>query len=614
MEPVRRQSKTSAISSASSPYVNMSKDDVIKFSNTSFWNTMRIICICIFWLIWLAFLAAVIGMTMTTPRCKHPNPDWWQNGIFYQIYVRSFCDSDDDGVGDLKGIIEKLPLIKELGVTTVMLSSVFKSRNSNSQSANNYNNTFDYGYEVTNYTDIDDSLGDLQDFKYLVRNVSDAGLKLVLDFVPNHSGIDHQWFETFKKSENYSDGWNYYVSADRDPNQWKTLYEENAWTNISNKFYFNKHLTTQPDLNLRSSFVQKEFESSLRYWLDEGVDGFKIVATDHLFEDADFINESINERENFEQITRWRELIEGNKSNEDKKRIVITDSSNPKIYYGPPGCPCTGAHLPINNKLAKKKLSAETIHAELKDWFHQLQEHATSFWTTGDQDSSRILNLFGRNLTRAAQLLKFTLPGSALMYYGEEIDMDDDDDVENLKKDPVYVARKNKGSRYGYRNPMCWNNDTNCGFTGNKAKPWLKINVDTGIVNVQNQKTDKHSSWTFVQKLCRLKLEHQSLRYGRIHLGKRDKQLVTFVREYEGSDRLLVVINFSDSEVVSGKDLTKMVDSFSVATKATITLTTRSDVTSPYSEGEEVTLDSMHNLPPGYGFIASWKYRRTVKG
>ena len=223
--------------------------------------------------------------------------DWWKKTIIYQIYPRSFCDSNGDGVGDLRGIISKLDYIKELGVQCVWLNPIYKSP------------MRDCGYDVADFKQIDEIFGDMKDFDELVDGLHIRGIKLLMDFIPNHSSSDHQWFQESRKSKDPSNPYrDYYVWHDGyqneeghwPPNNWLSVFGGSAWEWCEERkqFYLHQFLPTMPDLNYRSEAVVKEMEDVLRFWLDHGVDGFRVDAIKHLFETENmYLNEEKTYRE-----------------------------------------------------------------------------------------------------------------------------------------------------------------------------------------------------------------------------------------------------------------------------------------------------------------------------
>jgi len=404
------------------PYAGMGKEDLLRFSNTEFWNRFRLISIIVFWGAWLVLLGTVIGLTIVAPRCgDRPTPEWWQKSVIYQIYVRSFYDSiDNDGVGDIKGIIQKLDHIVDLKANAILLSSVYPSKDYEYP---------DHGYEWTNHMDVHPNYGTLEDMETLIEAAHNKSIAVILDFIPNHTGTDHVWFQN-RNGSYLNPYWNYYVWAacsgqGDSPNNWLSVYGESAWTYDIDRdqCYLHQFLNTQPELNLRSSAVKKELENILRFWLGKGVNGFRINSAAYLFESTDLTHEDNSNcspgpdayecmdhtqtkslSESYDLIESWRALLdeytENDKdtSNPLRTRILLSDgdvmSSETVKYYGRKG---EGANLPINYMLTHlgSSFNGKTITNAVHDWVNSLPENATTAWLISDQDRSRIRGLFG---------------------------------------------------------------------------------------------------------------------------------------------------------------------------------------------------------------------------
>jgi len=425
------------------PYAGMGKEDLLRFSDTDFWNRFRLISIIVFWVAWLVLLATVIGLTIVAPRCgDRPTPEWWQKSVIYQVYVRSFYDSDDDGMGDIKGVIAKLDHIVDLKANAILLSSMYQSSTEGLP---------DYGYEVTNHRILSTEYGFLDDLQTLIEAANNKSIAVILDFIPNYTGKDHQWF--VDRSDNYTNPyWNYYVWANCNPptfpNNWRSMYGTEAWTwdDEKRQCYLHQFLDTQPELNLRSAAVQNELEEILRFWLNKGVNGFRINSAAYLFENPDFQGEEIisgcsgdgyeclnhtqtkSLPEVYDIIKRWRSIVDEyrdkNESNPLRTRILLSDGdvsvSDTIKYYGTRG---DGANLPINYMFShvNQSCNGKCINGLLHQWIHSLPADATTAWLVSDQDRSRIQSVLGQTYANALTLLTMTLPGTALIYYGDEI-------------------------------------------------------------------------------------------------------------------------------------------------------------------------------------------------
>jgi len=242
-------------------------------------------CLIIFWLAWLGLLIAVIVLTITYPRCTAPaKKSWWQKSVFYQVYVRSFYDSDGDGIGDLKGVEEKLDHLQDINANVIVLSSICQS-------------DVDFGYGITDFKAVASDVGSMASFESLLNSTHHLGMKLILDFVPNHTSKRHPWFEGSQQGPG-NEYWNYYVWVDSSrTTNWKSAYGESMWTQNTGggrtESYLHQFLSDQPDLNLRSSGVQNQLDDVLRFWLDKGVDGFRVNSAKYLYEDTDLSDYSV---------------------------------------------------------------------------------------------------------------------------------------------------------------------------------------------------------------------------------------------------------------------------------------------------------------------------------
>ena len=235
------------------------------------------------------FVLVLVLLLTWSPHGLQAEKDWWEHGVFYQIYPRSFKDSNGDGVGDIKGIIQKLDHLVDLGVDGVWLSPVFKSPMA------------DFGYDISDFRLVDPVFGTNDDLAELVKIANTKGIKIILDFVPNHTSDEHEWFKKSVKNETgYRD---YYIwkngkkvneTTEAKPNNWQSVFHTDAWTKLDNQtqYYFHQFDKKQPDLNYRNPVVQKEMEDVVKFWLDRGISGFRIDAINHMYEDVNFKDEA----------------------------------------------------------------------------------------------------------------------------------------------------------------------------------------------------------------------------------------------------------------------------------------------------------------------------------
>jgi alpha-glucosidase len=474
---------------------------------------------------------------------------WWQWGIIYQIYPRSFMDSNGDGVGDLPGIASKLDYLQWLGVNAIWISPIFPSPMA------------DFGYDVSDYCDIHPLFGTLADFDQLLEETHRRGLKLILDFVPNHTSDQHPWFlESRSSRENPKRHWYIWRDPAPDggpPNNWLSTFGGPAWTldEKTGQYYYHAFLKEQPDLNWRNPEVQQAMLDVLRFWLDRGVDGFRVDVMYHLIKDAQFRDNppnpdwregqnpyrrllpvySIDQPEVHDIVAMMRRVFD-----EYDERVMIGEIYLPierlVRYYGENG---SGAHLPFNFQLILQKWEARNIAAVIDAYEAALPEGAWPNWVTGNHDRTRVATRIGREQARVAAMLLLTLRGTPTIYQGEEIGM------ENVPVPPEMVQDP-PGKTLGYgrdpvRTPMQWDDSSNAGFT--TGKPWLPIAEDYKQVNVAVQKKHLRSMLSLYRRLISVRQSEPALMVGSYRPIPAEGDILAYTREAEGQ-RFLIVLNF----------------------------------------------------------------------
>ena len=515
--------------------------------------------------IFLGCLGGAITLVALSPGCGEITP-WWKNTVIYQCYPRSFQDSDGDGNGDLRGVLQRLPYLKEIaGVKTVWLNPVYPSPQ------------MDGGYDISDYTDIDPLYGTLEDMRALIKELHDKGMKLVMDFVPNHTSEQHPWFNESRSSkENPKQDW--YVWADgrsggRPPNNWISLFGGSAWTFDPSRgqYYLHQFSTFQPDLNYRSKAVLEAMRGVLTFWLDLGVDGFRVDAVSYLLEDPDLRDEPKNpeysgpnctvnisnpdcynslihnrtkEYPGLHNITRsWRELLNcySQPSNE-KFMVAEVYGSIPTVmeYYGTNG---DEFNFPFNFfLLGNNEWSGTAVSALVSDWLDNMPQGGWANWVLGNHDNPRIASKAGVELARPLNVLLLTLPGTPTSYYGEEILMT------NVAV-PPNQTRDHYAHRDGERTPMQWNVTANAGFT--TGDPWLPLATNYTTYNVHLEQQDNASMLALYSRLTQVRAEFVSFNYT---LVLAEEGTYAFLRssytQVKGSKCYLVVINFSDAKTV----------------------------------------------------------------
>ena len=487
---------------------------------------------------------------------------WWQSGIIYQIYPRSFQDTDGDGIGDLRGITRRLPYIASLGVQAVWLSPIFKSP------------MRDFGYDVADYCDIDPLFGTLADFDALVQEAHRLGLKVMLDYVPNHSSSDHAWFqEALRGKDNPRRDWYVWRDPAPDggvPNNWKSFFGGPAWTldQASGQYYLHQFLPTQPDLNWRNPEVRQAMFDVLRFWMARGVDGFRVDVIWLLAEDERFLDEPLNEDANreviggqvehstlihiytqdqpetHEYIREMRQVID-----EFDDRMMVGEIYLPldKLlpYSGTPDAPMV--HLPFNFHLILLAWNAAQIR-QFADEYDAASNQAGAWpnWVLGNHDQHRFKTRVGAAQYRVAQTLLLTLRGTPTVYYGDEIGMQNVPIPFGRMVDPAGLQQPDSpaAGRDPERTPMQWDATPNAGFTGAGVETWLPLADDFASVNVEAQQNDPRSDLNYFRALTHLRQTHPALVGGTYESLDSGHDDVFLFRRTLGPDTLLVALNF----------------------------------------------------------------------
>jgi alpha-glucosidase len=479
---------------------------------------------------------------------------WWQRGTIYQIYPRSFMDSNGDGVGDLPGIIARLDHLRWLGVDAVWLSPIYPSPMK------------DFGYDVADYTGVNPLFGTLADFDRLVAEAHARELKVILDFVPNHSSDQHRWFvESRASRENPKRDW--YIWRDPapgggPPNNWLSCFGGSAWQldPATGQYYYHAFLPEQPDLNWRNPEVVDAMMDVLRFWLDRGVDGFRVDVLWHLIKDDQFRDNPPNPdwapgRDPYQQlipvyttdrpevhgiVKRMRGLLD-----EYTDRMFIGEIYLPieKLvqYYG--GTDLKGAHLPFNFQLINAKWDARHIAGLIREYEGALPEGAWPNWVLGNHDQHRIASRCGPAQARVAAMLLLTLRGTPTLYYGDEIGMHDVPIPPERVQDPFEKNVPGKGlGRDPERTPMQWSRGEKAGFT--TGEPWLPIADDFARVNVEALRDDPTSILTLYWRLIALRRGEPALEVGRLEPIEADGDVLAYVRRgRKGESSFLVALN-----------------------------------------------------------------------
>ena len=507
---------------------------------------------------------------MTDNKISKSNP-WWKSAVIYQIYPRSFADSNQDGIGDLQGIISKLDYLEHLGIDAIWLSPVCKSPQD------------DNGYDISDYQDIDPIFGTLQDMEALIAKAKEHHIRIILDLVLNHSSDEHIWFQEAKKSrENpYHD---YYVWRDgtkgTPPNDMRAAFGGSAWEWVPElqQYYFHQFSVKQPDLNWENPKLRQEIYNMINWWIKKGIGGFRLDVIDQIAKEPD------------KQITnngpRLHEFIRELSRETFQKADLVTvgeawgaTTELAKLYSNPDNSELSMVfqfeHICLDQIAGKEKWDLAPLpFLKLKEvferWQTELYEKGWNSLSWNNHDLPRIVSHWGNDgkyRVESAKMLAILLhgmQGTPYIYQGEELGMtniqyeiEEYRDIESLN---LYQERLQKGyqkeeimrslyakSRDNARTPMQWNDKENAGFT--EGKPWIKVNPNYKEIHAKRQLTEENSIFKCYQKLIRLRKEYSVFVDGKFRmLCKEDVSVFAYTRENEDF-QLLVICNFYDKTI-----------------------------------------------------------------
>jgi len=503
--------------------------------------------------------------------------EWWKEGVFYQIYPRSFKDSNADGVGDLNGIKEKLDYFNWLGIDALWICPFFKSP------------MVDFGYDISDYNAIDPIFGDIEDFKDLLENAHKKHIRIVIDQVYNHTSDQHPWFIESRSSRNNPKS-DWYIWKDpkpggAPPTNWVSLFsgekEESAWAWDENRKQYYLHLFAkeQPDLNWQNENVRKTVYDSIRFWLDLGVDGFRFDAASHFYKDLERdlikgpqIKKSLFEssRDNYywDPFTaRPETLIEIEKirkfmdSYQDRASIgEISSDMGLCLYlmFTIPGRFNIAFNIDFLEKLSFNASNIRNLASTLDYFFGS---RAWPSYVTGNHDNRRILSRMtdGMNvgiedkkkISKLFATMLLTLRGTPFLYYGEEIGMEDTYIPHDKIMDPWGKSLWPKPGRDPSRTPMQWDSSKYAGFSN--VEPWLPVNENKSKTNVDEEMKDPDSILNFYKKLIHERKTHEPLRSGTMQFLNIDDDILAYKRE--SNYAMTVILNFSDKIKVLDENL-----------------------------------------------------------
>ncbi len=477
---------------------------------------------------------------------------WWESGVIYQIYPRSFQDSNGDGIGDLEGIRRRLEYVASLGVDAIWLSPIFPSP------------MVDFGYDVADYCGIEPMFGDLDQFDALLAEAHRLKLKLLLDFVPNHTSDQHPWFlESRSSRDNPRRGWYIWrdpAAAGGPPNNWISDMGGSAWEFDpgTGQYYLHAFLKEQADLDWRNPAVIAAMSDVLRFWFDRGVDGFRIDVLWHCIKAEDLRDNPLNpaftpnmgeklkllqhhsthQPEIHEIAHAFRRLADGY-----GERLLVGEICLPlgqlMAYYGTPDAP--GVHLPFNFQLFEAPWDADVLARIIAEYEAALPPGGWPNWVLGSHDAPRIAGRLGEPQARVAAMLLLTLRGTPTLYQGDELGIGKVTIPPDRIRDPQDTRQPGLGlGRDGARTPMPWDDSANAGFS--TMEPWLPLNEDWRKRNVAAQESEPDSMLNLYRRLLALRRRHAALSVGDFTMLPSEREVLQYERS-EGGERLLIALN-----------------------------------------------------------------------
>jgi alpha-glucosidase len=519
------------------------------------------------------------------------NLKWWQTAVFYQIYPRSFADDNGDGIGDFKGIIGKLDYLADLGIDALWLSPHFPSPN------------WDCGYDVSDYTNVAPEYGTLEEFKTFLREAHARNIRVILDLVLNHTSNEHPWFLESKSSQDNPKA-DWYVWVETPPNNWQSCFDGDAWTYVPERdqYYYHYFMKQQPDLNWHNPEVKKSMWEAARFWLDLGVDGYRLDAITTIYEDPDLtphdvplnlaglrraseLAQTAAEKKQVEKY--WYDMFRHQWAQPElhdlmkELRAVIDEYDGDRVLVAEDeniafmGNGRDELHLVFNFPLMRAdRITPSHIRRNQKERLTQLDALSTARgWpcnTLGNHDTSRIHTQYGdrkhdAQLARLNAALVLTIKGTPFLYNGEEIGMTDliitdptklrdtmatwyyDNLINELNVDPREAAlRVGEISRDKNRTPMQWSSHPNAGFSPAKVETWLPVNPNyRDGINVRDQQHNPNSLLNYYKHLLQVRKNSPALIAGEyLPLNNTAKDYLSFLRQSD-EQTVLVILNFS---------------------------------------------------------------------
>jgi alpha-glucosidase len=508
-----------------------------------------------------------LSTSQSSPRLQvEENTPWWKEAVIYQIYPRSFQDSNGDGVGDLQGIIDRLDYLKgspdSLDIDAIWLSPIYPSP------------MYDFGYDISDFENIDPIFGNLHTFKKLLEECKKRNIKLIMDLVVNHTSHVHPWFiESRSSKDNPKRDW--YIWKDpvngKEPNGWMAAFGGKAWEfdEKTGQYYYHGFTVQQPDLNWRNPEVQEAIFKMIQFWLDMGVDGFRLDVVNYYFKDDEFRDNPYNFFRGLRDYERQYHIYDRNLPETHdilKKLRKLMDSYEGdrmtvgEVFQEPPGTAKLPAsyygknsdelHMAFNFSFLYCSWNAKSFAQSIKNWEITLKEHDWPNYTLSNHDQRRHFTRYakkGASIHRAkiAAMMLLTLRGTPFLYYGEEIGMPSPwlrkkyiRDPLGLRYWPLYMGRD------WARMPMCWDKSKYSGFS--TKHPWLPLPKNFKEICVSEQENDPHSLLSLYKELIKIRKREITLRKGQIRLVFEDQPTILSYLRIFHDDYILVLLNFTD--------------------------------------------------------------------
>lgn len=484
-------------------------------------------------------------------------PLWWRDGVIYQIYPRSFVDSNGDGIGDLEGIRSRLDYLQDLGVDAIWLSPINPSPD------------VDFGYDVSDYLDINPKFGTMSDFERLASDAHDRGIHIILDLVLNHTSDQHPWFQESRSSIDNSYR-NWYLWRDpapggKPPSNWTSIFGGSGWEfdEKTGQYYYHMFYREQPDLNWRNPDVRQEMLNVFHFWAQHGADGFRLDVFNMFFKHPDFPDnptrfglrgfdrqEHVNDCDRPEMIPlveEIRQILDGYPQRYAVGETFIASPKKAAMY-----CAAGRLHAAFDFTFLGCPWNPARFLNAIQHWDSALESDSWPTYVLNNHDNRRTATRYGQGeddeRLKVAAALLLTLRGTPFLYYGEEIGMRDIPVHRGESQDPIgkHFWPFHKG-RDGCRSPMQWDASLNASFS--EAKPWLKVNDNYRHRNVEVQGSNPDSLYHFYRKLIQIRRDLPALRSGMfLPLTYEPQRLLAYLRQ-ENKQTVLVALNFGKRPV-----------------------------------------------------------------